>query len=175
MDYFRIGQILRPHGIKGEVKILPLTDDLKRFSYLKEAYIEGKDGIYREATVEYAKAVSESAAIIKLAGTDSPEEAEKLRNKFICVDRLHAIKLPEGSYFVKDLIGCKAESTDGSSLGEITDVYETNANDVYVIRGRGNRKLSVPALAKVLNTVDTENKRVVFNADVLAEVGLFEN
>ena len=175
MDYFRIGQILRPHGIRGEVKILPLTDDLRRFSYLKDAYIEEKDGIYREITVKHAKAASENAVIIKLAGVDSPEDAEKLRNKFICVDRLHAVKLPEGSYFIKDLIGCRVESTDGSTLGEIIDVYETNANDVYVIRGQGKGRLSVPALGRLLNTVDTENKRVVFNADVLAEVGLFED
>ena len=173
MDYFRIGQILRPHGVRGEVKLLPLTDDLKRFSRLKDAYIEEKDGIYRDVSVKYAKVASENAVIVKLADVDSADDAEKLRDKYLCVDRLHAVKLPESSYFIKDLLGCKVESTDGSSLGELTDVYPTNANDVYVIQGK--RKLSVPALKRLLNTVDTENKRIVLNADVLAEVGLFED
>lgn len=173
MDYFRIGLILRPHGIRGEVKMLPLTDDLTRFSGLKDAFIEEKDGAYREASIKYAKVVSENAAILKLADVNSPDEAEKLRNKYLCVDRLHAVKLPESSYFIKDLLGCSVESTDGSSLGTLVDVYQTNANDVYVIQGE--KKLSVPALKRLLNTVDTENKRIVLNADALAEVGLIED
>lgn len=173
MDYFRIGLILRPHGVHGELKLLPLTDDPARFKKLKAAYIEISDSRYESVSVIAAKAATESAVIVKIEGVDSVEQAEALRNKYLCVDRAHAVKLPEGTYFVSDIIGCRVISSCGEELGRVEDVYETNANDVYVVRGE--KKLSVPALKKLLDKVDVENKLIVFNADVLAEVGLFED
>ena len=171
MDAFRVAQILRPHGIKGEVKVFPLTDDLSRFKKLREAYIE-RNGRYEPITVEGSKRAAE-AIVLKIAGVDDPEKAEKLRGLYIAVDREHAVKLPEGTYFVSDLIGCSVFSSDGEELGKLSDVYETNANDVYVVTGR--RKLSVPALKKLLDEVNTAERRIVFNAKVLSEVGLFED
>ncbi|MCH5278523.1 MAG: 16S rRNA processing protein RimM [Christensenellaceae bacterium] len=173
MDYFRIGLFLRPHGVRGELKLLPLTDDVRRFKTLKAAFIESSEGIYLPIDVENAKASSENSVIVKLSGVETMDDAEKLRDKYLCVDRANAVKLPEGTYFISDLIGCKVESTDGTELGEMVDVYETNANDVYVIKG--SRHLSVPALKRLLHTVDTVNKRIVLDADVLSEVGLFED
>lgn len=173
MDFFRIGLILRPHGVHGEVKLLPLTDNPSRFKKLKEAYLEVSEGRYEPIMVLSAKSAAENSAIAKIDGVDTVEQAEALRNKYLCVDRAHAVKLPEGTYFVRDIIGCRVVSSNGSELGIVEDVYETNANDVYVVRG--DRKLSVPALKKLLDKVDIDNKLIVFNADVLSEVGLFED
>ena len=171
MDSFRIAQVLKPHGIRGEVKVFPLTDDVSRFKKLREAFVE-KNGRYEPVTVDGAKLLAD-AVVLHIQGCDAPEQAEELRGLYICVDREHAVKLPEGTYFVKDVIGCRAVSTDGTELGTVTDVFETNANDVYMIEGA--RKLMVPALKKLLNTVDVGNKLIVLDADVLAEVGLFED
>lgn len=171
MDIFRVAQILRPHGIKGEVKVYPLTDDLSRFKKLREAFIE-RNWQYEPVAVEGSKRAAE-AVVLKIEGIDTPEQAEKLRGLYICVDRQHAVKLPEGTYFVSDMIGCSAETTEGEKLGSITDVFETNANDVYEIRGK--RKLLIPALKKLLVRVDIENKRIVLDAQILKEVGLFED
>lgn len=107
MDYFRIGLFLRPHGIKGELKLLPLTDDLKRFARLSDAFIEAPEGVYQTVTAESARVAAENSVIIKLKGIDTVEAAEKLRDKYLCVDREHAVKLPAGAYFVKDIIGCE--------------------------------------------------------------------
>ena len=96
-----------------------------------------------------------------------------LRDHYICVDREHAVKLPEGRYFVVDLIGCTVSDTNGNDLGKLTDVLETGANDVYVISGEKN--LMVPALKKLLHKVDIENKHIDLDAAVLEEVGLFED
>lgn len=98
---------------------------------------------------------------------------KKLRDKYLCVDREHAVKLPAGAYFVKDIIGCEVFSTLGDALGRVVDVYETPSTDVYVIKGA--KRLSVPALKKLLSSVDIENKRIVFDSEILAEVGLFED
>ncbi len=173
MDYFRIGLFLRPHGVRGEVKILPLTDDLRRFSKLHDAYVEQPNNKYQPVTVHNARISGENAVIVKLDGIDSMDSAEKLRNAYLCVDRLHAVELPEGSYFIKDMIGCRVVSSDGIELGIMDDIYETNANDVYVVKGK--KTLSVPALKRLLRDVDIESKLIVFDADVLAEVGLFED
>ena len=163
MDYFRIGLFLRPHGIKGELKLLPLTDDLKRFARLSDAFIEAPEGVYQTVTAESARVAAENSVIIKLKGID----------KYLCVDREHAVKLPAGAYFVKDIIGCEVFSTSGDALGRVVDVYETPSTDVYVIKGA--KRLSVPALKKLLSSVDIENKRIVFDSEILAEVGLFED
>ena len=171
MDHYRIAQILRPHGVRGEVKVYPLTDDITRFKRLREAYLE-RDGRYEPIVVDGCKFVSE-AVVLHIEGLKDPEDAEKLRGIYLCVDKEHAVKLPEDVYFVTDIIGCEVVSTDGTELGILTDVLETNANDVYVIRGV--RKLLVPALKKLLNTVDVESKRIVLNAEVLSEVACFED
>lgn len=171
MDHFRIAQILRPHGIKGEVKVYPLTDDISRFKRLREAYIE-RGGQYEAVIVDGSKNAA-GAVVLHIEGCSSPEEAEKLRGLYLCVDREHAVKLPKGTYFVSDIIGCLVESSDGRELGRVSDVFETNANDVYVVEGE--KRLLVPALKKLLESVDIENKRIVFNADVLSEVGLYED
>jgi 16S rRNA processing protein RimM len=173
MDYFRIGLILRPHGIRGEVKLLPLTDDINRFKELSDAYIEVQEGCYKKTFVRGAKIVPGESVIVSIEGVNTMDEAEMLRNRYLCVDREHAVTLPEDTYFVSDLIGCKVFSSDGEELGELSDVYETNANDVYVVTGK--RRLSVPALRKLLDKVDIAQRRIVFNSDVLSEVGLFED
>ncbi|MBO6062082.1 MAG: 16S rRNA processing protein RimM [Clostridia bacterium] len=171
MEFLRIAQILRPHGVRGEVKLYPLTDDISRCRSLRECFVE-REGQYEPARVTGAKNAA-GAVVIKLEGIETPEQAEFLRGLYLCVDREHAVKLPKGVYFVADMIGCEVFSTDGSFLGRVTDVLETNANDVYVIRGE--RRLMVPALKKLLNTVDVGSKRIVLDANVLSEVGLFED
>ncbi|MBQ1817944.1 MAG: 16S rRNA processing protein RimM [Clostridia bacterium] len=171
MDHFRIAQILRPHGIKGEVKVYPLTDDPSRFKRLKEAYLE-RGGQYEPIGVTSAKFAA-GAVVLGLEGVTSPEQAESLRGLYICVDRAHAVKLPAGTYFVSDIIGCEVRSTAGAELGRVTDVLETNANDVYVIEGQ--RKLMVPALKKLLAGVDVAAKQILLDAAVLEEVGYFED
>lgn len=170
-ERFRIAQILRPHGIKGEVKLYPLTDDITRFKHLREAYIE-RGGQYEPCVVTGSKRAAD-AVVVHIEGIDTPESAEKLRGLYLCVDRSHAVKLPAGTYFVADIIGCEVFSTDGASLGVVRDVLETNANDVYVIEGE--RKLMVPALKKLLHKVDVENKCIELQAEVLSEVGYFED
>ena len=100
--------------------------------------------------------------------TETPQ-----RNLYICVDRANAIKLPEGRYFISDIIGCAVTDTEGKQYGKLTDVLETGANDVYVIKG--DKTLMVPALKKLLSSVDIQAKAIVLDAAVLEEVGLFED
>lgn len=168
--YYRVGEIARQHGVHGEVKLNPTTDDAGRFRGMKEAYLE-LHGEYLPVQI-CVSSVSEKAVIVKIEGYDTPEQAQLLRGKYLCVDRQHAVKLPRDTYFVADLIGCEVTDTDGNTYGKLTDVLETGANDVYEIE---KDRLLVPALKKVLSSVDTDQKKIVLKADVLKEVGLFED
>lgn len=172
MEYYRIGLIVRPHGVRGAVKLQPLTFDVSRFAYLKEAFIE-RGGKYEPITVAGGSA-SDSDVTLHIDGVATRDDAEKLRGLYICVDKAHAAKLPEGMYFVADLIGCRVFDDSGAELGVLDDVLETGgAGDVYSVAGQ--RRLMFPALKKVLVSVDTEGKRIVLSKDVLEEVGLFED
>lgn len=171
MEYLRIGQILKPHGVRGALKIKPLTDNTGRFHDLSEVYIE-REGGYEPFSVE-GVGVKPDTVYLELRGVDGKEGAEALRGLYVCVDRAHAVELPEGRYFVADLIDCEVMDTGGTGHGILTEVLETGANDVYVICGE--RKLLIPALKKLLSRVDIANKLIVLDAGVLGEVGLFED
>ena len=171
-EYLRVGVILRPHGVKGAVKVLSLSDDPGRFRALSDAYLEVSTGKYESVKAKNVT-VSGEDVYLQLSGYDDRDAVERLRNKYICVDRSNARKLPEGEYFVVDLIGCNVVDTNGLNYGTLKEVYFTGANDVYEIKGE--KTLMLPALKKVLKEVDIENKKITLHADVLLEVGLFED
>lgn len=170
-EYLRIGLIVRPHGVKGALKLEPTTFDISRFESLSDAFIES-NGTYAPVKV-LTSSYSGDCAYVTLEGIDTREKAESLRWHFLCVDREHAAKLPEGKYFIVDIIGCVVYDTDDRLIGELIDVTEHPANDVYEIRTVSGR-IYIPALKKLLVSVDVEKKRIVVDRDVLAEVGLFE-
>lgn len=167
-EYFRIGLIVRAHGVHGAVKLIPTTDDVQRFRGLSEAYLEA-GASYKPVSVSNVGARPDVVTLV-IDGAETQAEAEKLRGCYLCVDRAHAVKLPKGRYFIDDLIGCQALDTEGSCYGAVTDVLMTGANDVYEI---DHGRVMVPALKRVLHEVDVDGKRIVFDAAVLKEVGLF--
>lgn len=170
MEYLRIGLVVKPQGIKGELKIMPTTDNPNRFKGLKQVYVEqGKEHVARSVS---SVSVRNDSVVLTIAGIETREAAEAMRGKYLCVDRQNAVKLPEGRYFVVDLIGCAVEDTNGISLGKLYDVIETGANDVYAIKGQ--RSLMVPALKKLIKSVDIANKRMVLDAAVLEEVAVWD-
>ena len=168
-EYLRVGQIVRAHGVHGDVKIIPLTDDPARFRALKTAYLETTAGAYAPVAVTSVRFLPD-AVLLHLEGYDTVERAETLKNVYLCVNRDNAVKLKKDTYFVVDLIGCDVSDTSGKTHGKLTDVLETGANDVYEVDGG---KLLVPALKRVLHEVDIERGRIVLNAEVLEEVGCF--
>ena len=153
MDYISIGQIVNTHGIKGELKIYPLTDDMKRYRKLEYVYIDGQ-----KWTVVWCK-LQPTTVILKLENLDKVEDAAMLKNKYLEVERSNAIKLPEGRYFVADIIGCMVSDTNGAELGKIDDVIFTGSNEVYWIKG--DKELLIPALKSVVLNMDVANKKIV--------------
>lgn len=151
-----VGQIINTHGIKGEVKVFPLTDDIKRFRRLKSVII---DGI--EKNIIWCK-LQGDRVILKIEGIDDMEAAASLRSKYIEVTRENAVKLSEGRYFITDIIGCDVFDENGIMLGAVDNVIQTGSNDVYSVKGK--EEILIPALKDIVIKIDIENRQIVIKS-----------
>ena len=155
-QYLEAGKIVTTHGIRGEVKIMPYTDYPELLCDFDRLFI-GKD--HREIGVERSR-VFKNTVIAKIEGVDTPEAAEKLRNKMLYMHR-DDLELDDDTYFIQDLIGIEVRDADTDEVyGTITDVLETGANDVYVIKGE-KREYLVPAIADVVVSTDIDNNTMI--------------
>ena len=152
-DKLRIGVITSPHGVRGDVKVYPTTDDIKRFSKLKTVLM-GMDNDVKEVHVKSVK-YQKNMVIVGFEEYSSMNEAETLRDKELYVTRDKAIKLQKDEYFVADLIGINV-TTDIGTDGVLKDVMHTGANDVYVIQLSDERELLLPAIAECILSVDVK-------------------
>lgn len=152
-EILRVGKIVNTHGLKGEVKVIPLTDDPKRYNELEFVLI---DGVRRN--IEGCK-YQKDRVIVKVEGINSIEEAEKYKNKYMEIPREYAVPLEEDTYYIADIIGCKVYDTEGKDLGEIYDVIQTKNNDVYWIRKP--KELLIPVLLDIVIDIDVENKKII--------------
>lgn len=153
-DRFQVGVISSTHGVHGEVKVYPTTDDARRFKRLREVILDtGKgDSILEIETVKFFKQM----VILKFKGIETPEEAQKLRQKSLYVTRENAVRLGRNEYFIADLMGMKVLDEKEIQIGTLTDVLETGANDVYVIEMTDGRELLLPAIKECVLNVDVE-------------------
>lgn len=150
-EYLEAGKIVTIHGIKGEVKIMPYCDSAELFCEFDRFFL-GKN--HTEIGVERSR-VQKNMVIAKLEGIDTPEEAEKLRNKVLFMHR-DDLELDDDTYFIQDLIGVEAKDADsGFVYGKIIDVMQTGANDVYIIKGEDKEYL-IPAIADVVVSTDID-------------------
>lgn len=153
-DLFKVGVITSTHGIKGEVKVFPTTDDVKRFKKLKQVILDtGREQLDMEiSSVKFFK----NMVILKFKGIDDINDVEKYKKSELYVTRENAVKLNKDEYFIADLIGLKVTSDEGEDLGVIDDVLQTGANDVYIIKNAGAADLLVPAIKDCIKEVDVE-------------------
>lgn len=159
LQYLKIGQIINTHGVKGEFKIFPLTDNIKRFSKLKRVFLKsGED--FRVVEVEGVKYLND-LVILKLADINDMNEAQKLKNQYIFVDRENAVKLQKDSYFIADLIGLQVLTEDGELLGRLVSVFSTGSNDVYDIKQENGKSILIPAIKDVIKSVDIEGRKMI--------------
>ncbi len=153
-DFFQVGIITATHGLKGEVKVFPTTDDVKRFKRLREVILDtGKERIGLEVeSVKFFK----QFAIVKFKGMDDISAVEKYRKASILVARENAVRLKKDEYFIADLMGLKVRDEADAEIGVLRDVMETGANDVYVIDLTDGRELLLPAIKQCVLEVDVE-------------------
>ena len=154
-DLLQVGIIASIHGVRGEVKVYPTTDDPRRFRRLKEVVLDtGKEKMNLE--IEGVKFFKQFV-ILKFKGLDNINDIEKYRQKSLYVTRKNAVRLQRDEYFIADLIGLKVQDEDGKELGTVKDVIETGANDVYEVEMADGKSLLLPAIKQCILNVDVEN------------------
>lgn len=153
-DMLRVGVITSTHGVRGEVKVFPTTDDALRFKTLKQVFVDtGKEKIPLEIqNVKFFK----NMVILKFKGYDNINQIEPYRSKNLMITRDQAVELQEDEYFIADLIGLKVIADDGTDLGILKDVLETGANDVYIVQTGQGKELLLPAIGECILEVNPE-------------------
>lgn len=171
--YLCIGQVLRPQGLKGLVKIRPDTDDPGRFLGLNYVFILDSDKRFQKITVREVS-VRSRFVCLRIENDQDAESAERWRGIYLYIDRENAVPLGEHENFITDMIGCELRDNKGTKLGVLEDILQPGANDVYVVKTKEGRLL-VPALRHVILSVDTRLKVIVADSETLKEVSLLED
>ena len=165
--FLEAGKIVGVHGLKGEVKIDPWCDGPGFLSRFKRVFDKDEN----EMKITRAR-VQKNIVIVKFSGTDTPEQAQQLRGRIIYIYRKD-VRLPEGVYFVQDILGLEAVDQDSAEVyGTVTDVFQTGANDVYQITKDGKDHL-IPKIPEVVTKIDTDQGKIYINTKIIG--GLFED
>lgn len=170
-EYLAIGEVLKPQGVRGEVKVRPITCDIYRFEDLENVFLLKNDA-YTPIGVSLVRQ-DDDAVYLLFDGIADRNGAETLRGQLLYVDREHAVELEEDENFIVDLIGLRGVDDEGNEYGKLVDVMQPGGNDVYVFRDR-KREVLVPALKTAVLKVDLEEKIMLMSAQRLREVAVFD-
>lgn len=157
-EYFEIGQIVNTHGVKGIVKINPFTDDIERFEELKSVFIVKNKQLleYEIEEVKYQK----NMLLVKFKNIDDLNMAEKFKGCYLKIHRKDARELPEGTYFIADIIGSDVVTDEGVNLGKVDDIYNTGSSDIYVVKDELGKQILLPNIKDVILDIDIEKQIV---------------
>lgn len=158
-EFITIGHITRVHGVKGEVRVLPLTDFPERFSILKKVYVLLPEGERRRVEVVSTRP-HKSFFILKFKGIDRVEEAETLKDGILQVEFSERFPLPEGYHYLFEIVGCQVFTESGDLIGRVLDVVRLESNDVYVVEGDQGEVL-IPAIKDVVKHIDVRAKEII--------------
>ncbi len=165
-EMFRVGVISSTHGLKGEVKVFPTTDDVKRFDYLKDVIlVSNKEKLNLEvANARYFK----NMVIVKFKGIDDINDIEKYKGAELYVTRENALPLEEGEYYIADLLNCKVYDKNNALIGVLSEVLTSSANDVYVVKiteesaeiYKNEKEVLIPYVDEYVENINVEEKIV---------------
>ncbi len=159
IKYFKIGQIVNTQGLKGEMRVYPLTDYKERFEEIDWIYI-GED-LQTKYEIEKAR-YKNDMVILKIKGIDNINEVERLKNKYLMIPRENARALEEDAHFIADLIGLKVYLVEGEYIGKLKEVMQPGGNDIYVIEREDGKEVLIPAVKKFVPEINiTEGKMII--------------
>lgn len=145
-----IGKIGAAHGVRGDMKVYPLTDFPDRFNTIKKAYVD--DQLIEIIATRYQN----NFVVMKVNGVNSREEVARFTNKLLKINRSDVPPLEEGEYYSFDIIGLQVINQDDEILGEITEILKTGSNDVYITKATDGRQILLPALKKIVTEINLE-------------------
>lgn len=158
-DMLRVGVYSNTHGIRGEIKVFPTTDDATRFKKLKKVFLDTREGL-KEFTIIQVKFFKQMV-ILKFKEISNINEIEPYKGCDLLIERKDAVPLEENEYFICDIIGAEVYTEDGELFGSLKDVMTTGANDVYVVTTTEKKEVLLPVIPDCVKEIDTEHKKVV--------------
>ncbi len=160
-DYIIIGQITRPHGVRGEVKVMPHTDRPERFKPLKRVYLTA-DEKNRTAYGIQGVRIGPRFVIVKLESVDTPEQAELIKKAYIEIPRRECLPLREGKYYFFELVGLTVATKRGEIIGTVKDILDYPAHDIYVVDG-GEKDYLIPDVPGIIDKIDTDSGEMIID------------
>ena len=160
MNYLEIGQIVNTQGLKGEVRIYPFTNDMKRFDDLKKIYVDidnNKIKLFIE-NIRYYK----NLVIAKFKNIDDINLVEQYKGKYVFIDEEDKLDLPENTYYISDILHSKV-IYNNEVLGILVDIYNVQSNDVYVIKNNNNKQIVIPANENIIQSIDINKKEIIID------------
>jgi 16S rRNA processing protein RimM len=160
MNYLKVGVIATTHGVRGGLKIHPMTDDHARFQELKWVYMEGSEKKWKIKEVK----IRPKDVIMYLEGLDTMNDAEPLRGKYLYTDETQRKPLEEDRHYVSDLIGLHVHLTDGTKVGVLSEVLTTGAHDVYVVTSSDEKnQWMIPAVKDFIISISLEDRKIIID------------
>ena len=156
-EFLQVGVITSPHGLAGEVKVFPSTDDPARFKKLKKVLLGEETKVLEISQVRFVK----NMVILRFKDHPKIESVMGYRGKALFVSREEALPLEENQYYIPDLVGMEVVGEEGGFLGTLTEVLQTGANDVYVVKKEDGKEILIPAIRSCILQVSTEENRMV--------------
>lgn len=157
-EYLELGQIVNVKGLKGEVKLNSFAEDNTVFERLSKVYLKLKGNVSEKEIQKVG--YNKNQVILKFKDCDSIDEAEALRNSYLLVKRTDLEELPEGVFYIADLIGLDVYADDGEYLGKVDDIYSTGANDIYVVKNEMGKQKLLPGIDDVIKNIDLDNAKI---------------
>lgn len=153
-EWVTIGVVSGAHGIQGEIKVVPMTDDPQRFRLLDQIYLDFSANNLKSYTIQRVR-FQKRTILLKLEGIEDRSTVEQLQGIELKIPRESCLELPDDQYYIFQIIGLAVYSTDGQWLGKLSDVMQMPANDVYVVQN-GEQEILIPAIKDVIKKVDLE-------------------
>lgn len=154
----QVGQVVNTHGLRGDVKVVAWTNYPEVFEEFSHVYTDEKE---EKRTLEITSIKYQKGnLIVKFKGIDNIDEAQRLKNSILYVDR-EQLGEPEAGYYICDLIGCVVYTDSGQMLGKVEDVFKTGSNSVYAVRGDDGKQILLPEIDDVILSVDIENDKII--------------
>lgn len=163
-DWFAVGKITKPQGLRGEVRVLSNTDfPEQRFAIGNTLYLNLEGSTERMPLTITSHRTHKQFELLKFEGYDNINEVESWRNGILSVPEEDLIPLDEGEFYYHEIIGCSVVTEEGAPVGDIAEIIETGANDVWVVKDNGKKDRLIPYIDEVVKEIDVENKRVTIH------------
>ena len=158
-DYLELGQVVNTKGLKGEIKLNSFAEDNSVFQKLSTVFLKQKDSI-KEYKIQNAYC-HKNQMIIKFKECNSIDEAENLRNSYLLVKKEDLGELPEGVYYIADLIGLDVYTDENVLLGKVDDIYSTGANNIYVVKDELGKQRLLPEIEEVIKNINIDEGKII--------------